>query len=181
LTLPKTAELRRCFPSIKVIENVLFNEQDNIYTSAGIASGIDLALHILEKLENEYFAHKIARELVIYNRRNGNHPQKSELLNYRNHIHSGVHKVQDWLQENLNHKVTLPDLADIANMSERNFTRIFKRETGVTVNGYVQILRKERANLLFKNPDFSHTQIANLCGLQSKRQLNRIINSTSTL
>lgn len=172
----RTAELQRCFPNLKVIENVLFYEQDNIYTSAGIASGIDLALHIVEKLEGEYFAHKVARELVIYKRRNGNQPQKSELLSYRNHIHAGVHKVQDWLHENLNHKSALPDLAEIASMSERNFTRIFKRETGITVNDYIRILRREKAAELLKNPDLSRTQIANMCGLQSKRHLSRIVN-----
>lgn len=172
----RTAELQRCFPNLKVIENVLFNEHDNIYTSAGVASGIDLALHIIEKLEGEHLAHKIARELVIYNRRNGNQPQKSELLSYRNHIHSGIHKVQDYLQENLKQKAALPDLAEIATMSERNFTRIFKRETGITVNTYIQILRKERATELLKNPDLSRTQIANLCGLESNRQLSRILN-----
>jgi transcriptional regulator GlxA family with amidase domain len=172
----RTAELQRCFPNLKVIENVLFNEHDNIYTSAGVASGIDLALHIVEKLEGERLAHKIARELVIYNRRNGSQPQKSELLNYRNHVHSGIHKVQDYLQENLKNKSALPDLAEIANMSERNFTRIFKREAGISANDYIRVLRKERATELLKNPDLSRTQIANLCGLQSKRQLSRIIN-----
>jgi transcriptional regulator GlxA family with amidase domain len=171
----RTAELQRCFPRLKVLENVLFNEQDNIYTSAGIASGIDLALHFVEKLNGPYFAHKVARELVIYKRRNGSQPQKSELLNYRNHIHVGIHKVQDWLNDNLHEKNNLSDLAEIANMSERNFTRIFKKETSITVHEYIKILRSERVKELLMNPDISRLQIANKCGLESTRQLSRII------
>ena len=91
----RTAELQSHFPKIKVTENVLFTEDSQIYSSAGVASGIDMALYIVEQLKGEYFAHKVARELVIYNRRSGSQKQQSELLNFRNHIHTGVHKVQD--------------------------------------------------------------------------------------
>ncbi len=172
----RTKELQQLYPGVNVIENVLFTENDSIYTSAGIASGIDLALHIVGQVMGEFFAHKIAREMVIYNRRSGNQKQQSELLNFRNHIHAGIHKVQDWLQENLNKRVSLEDLAQIANMSARNFTRIFKKETSLTVNEYTTLLRKERINQLLCNPDITRLDIAKQCGLKSERHLNRIMN-----
>jgi transcriptional regulator GlxA family with amidase domain len=171
----RTKELQSFYPRVKVIENVLFTEDDNIFTSAGIASGIDLALHLVEKMKGSYFAHKVARELVIYSRRSGNQQQQSDLMSFRNHIHSGIHKVQDWLQENLHKKILLIDLAALANMSDRNFTRIFKKETSLTVNEYVTLLRKEKIEQLSKNPDISKIQIAKECGLTSERHLNRII------
>ncbi len=171
----RTDELQKQYPKAKVTENVLFTEDDNIYTSAGVASGIDLALYILEQLMGEYFAHKVARELVIYSRRTGSQKQQSELLNFRNHIHSGIHKVQDWLQENLHKKVSLTDLAEIACMSDRNFTRIFKKETSLTVNEYITLLRKEKIGQLINNPDISKQQIAKQCGLKSERHVRRII------
>ncbi|MBK6536367.1 MAG: DJ-1/PfpI family protein [Ignavibacteria bacterium] len=171
----RTKELQQLYPDIKVIENVLFTEDDNIYTSAGIASGIDMALYIVEQMKGEYFAHKVARELVIYSRRSGNQKQQSELLNFRNHIHSGIHKVQDWLQINLDKKASLTELAEIACMSDRNLTRIFKKETSLTVNQYITLLRKEKIGQLSKNPDNSRSIIAKQCGLKSEKQISRII------
>lgn len=171
----RTSELQACFPDLKVIENVLFTEADGIYTSAGIAAGIDLALHIVEELMGAHFAHKVAREMVVYNRRSGGQAQESVFMSYRNHIHTGIHQVQDWLQENLNGDTSVLHLATIANMSERNFTRIFKKETSLTVNEYITILRKEKIKSLLRNPDMSRAQIARACGLTSERHLNRLI------
>jgi transcriptional regulator GlxA family with amidase domain len=173
----RTRELQQLYPRVNVIENVLFTEDENIYTSAGIASGIDLALHIVEQKNGQWFAHKVAREMVIYNRRSGNQKQQSELLGFRNHVHSGIHIVQDWLQENLNKKVSLNHLAEMANMSNRNFTRIFKKEVSLTVNGYITLLRKEKITQLLKNPDITRSEIAKQCGLASERQISRIINN----
>ena len=173
----KTKQLQQLYPSVKVTENILFTEQNRIYTSAGVASGIDMTLYILEKLKGSYFAHKIARELVIYNRRTGEHCQHSNFLKFRNHIHSGIHKTQDYVHENMNVKISLGDLASMANMSDRNFSRIFKKETGVTVTEYIKTLRKEKIKELRKNPDISQVEIAKMCGLKSERQLRRIINN----
>ncbi|MCF6132544.1 GlxA family transcriptional regulator [Flavobacterium wongokense] len=173
----RTRQLQELYPKTKVIENILFTDNNGIYTSAGIASGIDLSLHIIEKLKGSHFAHLVARELVVYNRRSGNSAQDSELLQFRNHIHSGIHKAQDWILDNIHIKTNLEDLAGIANMSERNFTRIFKKETNVTVNDFITIIRKEKSRELLKNPDFSRIEIAQRIGLQSERQLSRIINS----
>lgn len=171
----KTKELQTRYPKLKVLENVLFTDQNGIYTSAGIASGIDLTLHIIEKLKDSFFANKVARELVVYNRRAGNAAQESEMLKFRNHIHAGIHKVQDYIIEHIEKKTKLSDLAFIANMSERNFTRIFKAETGITVNGYITLIRKEKAKELANNLDLSKIEIANKVGLQSEKQLSRIV------
>lgn len=173
----RTTELQQLYPKAKVIENILFTDYNGIYTSAGIASGIDLTLHIIEKLKGNHFAHLVARELVVYNRRTGNSAQDSELLQFRNHIHTGIHKAQDWILDNIHIKTNLEDLAEIANMSERNFTRIFKKETNITVSDYITLIRKEKSRELLKNPNLSRVEIANKIGLQSERQLSRIINS----
>jgi len=171
----RTTQLQALFPKAEVIENILFIEDDGIITSAGVTSGIDLALHIVSQLEDDFFAYKVARELVIYMRRQGNHAQQSVFLQYRNHIHSGIHKVQDWLQENLRQKASLPDLAEIACMSTRNFTRVFKKETGISVNDFTTLIRKERIKALIKKPDMTRAQIASQCGLKSERQIIRLM------
>ncbi|TAF32361.1 MAG: helix-turn-helix domain-containing protein [Cytophagales bacterium] len=171
----KTQALQERFPKIQVIENILFTHQDRIYTSAGIAAGIDLTLHIIEQLKGSYFAHQVARELVVYQRRKGNATQESEYLAFRNHIHAGIHAVQDHIIHHISEKMYLYNLAEIANMSERNFTRIFKRETGITVNDFITLIRKETAENLLKNPDLSRAEVANKVGLQSEKQLIRIL------
>lgn len=79
------------YKDIITVNNRLFVEGDNIYTSAGVASGIDLALYILEKRYGSQFASKIAREIVVYLRREANDPQLSIFLQYRNHLEDRVH------------------------------------------------------------------------------------------
>lgn len=175
----KTKALQTIYPEINVIENILFTEQNGIYTSAGIAAGIDLTLHIIENIYDSYFANKVARELVVYNRRKGNSSQESEMLSFRNHIHAGIHKAQDYIIEHIDTKMNLIQLAEIANMSERNFTRIFKKETAITVNEYINVIRKEIISKLIKNPDWSKIEIANKVGLNSEKQLRRILTQTS--
>ncbi len=171
----RTNELQAKFPSINLVENILFTEDERIYTSAGVTAGIDLALHILSKIKGDNFSYKVARELVVYIRRQGNEVQQSVFMDFRNHIHAGIHHVQDYLQENSHKKITLHELSDIAFMSARNLTRIFKKETGINVNDYNNLLRKERIKELLKNPDISKAQLASLCGLKSKRHLSRLM------
>ena len=171
----KTKELQQRYPLIKVIENILFTDQNGLYTSAGIASGIDLTLYIIEKIKGSHFAHQVARELVVYNRRAGTSSQESEMLSFRNHIHSGIHRVQDFIIANIHNKTKLADLAETANMSERNFTRIFRKETGITVKDFITLIRKEKITELLRNPDLSRVEIAGKVGLESEKQLARII------
>lgn len=171
----RTTQLAQLFPKAKVQENILYTEENGIYTSAGIASGIDLTLHIIEQALGSYFTHKVARELVVYNRRDGNQQQQSVLMQFRNHIHSGIHKVQDYIVEQIHVKHHLYELAELANMSERNLTRIFKAETGITVNEFINSIRRETAEQLIRNPDLSKQQVANKVGLQSEKQLSRIL------
>ncbi|HOY96381.1 MAG TPA: DJ-1/PfpI family protein [Catalimonadaceae bacterium] len=172
----KTKELHDQYPRVKVLENILFTDQNGIYTSAGIASGIDLILYIIEKLKGSHFAHLVARELVVFGRRSGSDSQLSEFLKYRNHIHSGIHKAQDHIYENTHTKSSLAELAEIAAMSERNFTRIFRIETGITVVAYINKVRRAKATELLKNPDLSKAEIASRVGLKSEKQLFRIVN-----
>jgi transcriptional regulator GlxA family with amidase domain len=129
----------------------------------------------VSQLKDDLFSYKIARELVVYMRRKGNESQQSVFLQYRNHIHVGVHRVQDWLQEHINQKTNLEELAEIACMSSRNLTRVFKRETSLSIHDFITLLRKEKINELLKNPDLTRLQIAQKVGLQSERQLMRLI------
>lgn len=173
----RTRELQEKFPAVNVVENILFTEDERIFTSAGVTAGIDMALHILGILQGDNFSYKVARELLIYLRRQGSAAQESVFMKYRNHIHAGVHSVQDYIQENIAAKITISQLADVAFMSSRNLTRIFKKEIGIPVNEYINLVRKEKIAELLKNPDLTRAQIVKQCGLTSVRHLSRLIQS----
>jgi transcriptional regulator GlxA family with amidase domain len=170
-----TRQLQEEFPKAKVQENVLFTQDGMLYTSAGIASGIDLLLHILEAITDGHFAYKVARELVVYARRGGEDQQLNAYLDFRQHMHQGIHKAQDFILEHLHEGITIQRVAEVALMSERNFTRLFKKETGITVKAYLKKIRLEQLKSLLNNPDLSRKQMALKLGLTSEKQLARLL------
>ena len=168
-------DLQEQFPSAKVITDILFKKSNNVYTSAGISAGIDLALAILEELKGPLFTHKVARGLVVYHRRSGKHKQQSIYLDYRNHINPQVHEVQDYLIDNLSRENDIETLASLVGMSPRNLSRVFKDKTGSTILEYLTLLRKEYANTMMNNPEYTIEYIASQCGFKTARQLQRIL------
>lgn len=167
--------LQSQFPQAKVVADILFVKSNNVYTSAGISAGIDLALSILEDLKGPLFTHKVARGLVVYHRRSGTHKQQSIYLDYRNHINPQVHEVQDHLIDNLSKENDIGSLASLVGMSSRNLSRVFKEKTGSTILEYLTLLRKEYANTMLNNPEYTIEYIASKCGFKTARQLQRIL------
>lgn len=161
------------FPKAQLLRNRLFVESDGIYSSAGVTSGIDLALFILEQRFGTAFASSIARELVLYFRRGETDPQLSIFLQYRNHLEDRIHTVQDYLRHHLQERNIIDSLAALIHMSPRNLTRLFKKTTGITIGQYVEKLRLERAIQLLKKGETINA-IAQLCGLQSSNQLRQL-------
>ncbi|AVT39967.1 GlxA family transcriptional regulator [Plantactinospora sp. BB1] len=141
-------ELARRHPRAVVVRDVLYVVDDRVVTSAGIASGIDLALHLLAVRHGPGFAARVAREMVVYARRNGDERQASAMLRHRGHISDVVHRVQDVIDARFADRLALADLAAAVGVSERTLTRVFVRAVGVTPLRYQQLLRVERAEHL---------------------------------
>ncbi|WP_310557040.1 DJ-1/PfpI family protein [Flavobacterium sp.] len=171
--------LQTLYPKTKVLTDVLFAKSGNIYTSAGISAGIDLALSILEELTDPLFVNKVARGLVVYHRRSSKHTQQSIYLDYRNHINPKIHQAQDFLIENIASEISIEKLGAIVNMSPRNLSRVFKDTTEITIVEYLTKLRIEKAKTLKNNPEFTIEYIASECGYKSARQLQRILKSAT--
>ncbi len=167
-------QLRKAYPAIDVIDKRLFVKHENIYTSAGITSGIDLALSIVEEDYGPAFTARIAKELVVYMRRDGYHGQLSTYLEYRSHLNPGIHDVQDWLANNPEAEYSLESLARIAGMSSRNLTRLFRKVTGITIKAYATKLKLEFAATLMNNPKLTIETIAKECGFDDARQFRRL-------
>ncbi len=167
-------DLERRFPRAKVLTNRLFVEDGRITTSAGIASGIDMALALVERRHGPLVAAAAAREMVVYVRRDGSHRQQSVYLEYRTHLHAGIHRVQDWLIAHPDERATLAGLARIAALSPRHLTRVFRQATGVSIQEYRTRLRLERARDLLRDPGLTVEAVAARCGFESARQLRRV-------
>ncbi|WP_034341674.1 GlxA family transcriptional regulator [Deinococcus misasensis] len=162
------------YPQARVQDGVLFTRDGNIITSAGVASGMDMALALLEQEQGPLFTAQVARYLVLYFRRDGNHSQQSIYLDYRTHLHTGVHRAQDALAQRPGQKVTLEHLASVAGLSVRGLSKAFKQHTGLTPLEYQQKLRLELARQLMHNPALSIEAIAERCGFDDGRHFRRI-------
>jgi transcriptional regulator GlxA family with amidase domain len=169
-----TQRLQKEYPGVQVLTDRLFVKSGNIYTSAGVTTGLDMALSLLEERHGPEFAYKIAREMVVYIRRDGSEPQESIYLQYRAHVNQPIHTVQDWMIHHLQKKIRIEELAALIYTSPRNLTRQFKAVTGVTVGQYLDKLRVEKAVHLLRQ----HAKIGTIprqCGLQSENQLRSLL------
>ena len=119
-------------------------------------------------------AARVAREMVVYLRRDAGHPQESVYLDHRTHLDPGVHKVQDFLCAHPSGRSNLAALARIAGSSPRSLTRAFRSLTGISVQKYRTRLRLERARALLSNPTLTLEAIASECGFADARQLRRL-------
>lgn len=133
------------YPDVKLEPDRVFIQDGQIWTSAGVSAGIDIALAIIADDYGEDLAREIAQELVIYYRRSGGQSQFSELLKL-NSPTGRFRPLLRWIRQNLNMDLTVEVLAAQANMSQRHFTRAFLSETGETPAKVVERLRLEVAS-----------------------------------
>lgn len=166
------ARLRTAAPGAVIKENRIFVQDDNLWTSAGITSGIDLALHLINRLCGPEKALAVAREMVVWFRRSGDDPQLSPWLRYRNHLHPAIHRAQDALTAEPQRGWHLADIAAMAHVSPRHLTRLFQEHLGISVRDYLEQLRLAIAQQwLRQGRGVEHAAIA--AGFSSPRQFHR--------
>jgi transcriptional regulator GlxA family with amidase domain len=164
--------LKTAAPAALVKENRIFIEDQGIWTSAGITSGIDLALHLINRLCGAEVALTVAREMVVWFRRSGDDPQLSPWLRYRNHMHPAIHRVQDALTAEPQKAWPLVDIAAQAHISPRHLTRLFQQHLGISVRDYLEKLRLAVAEQwLLQGRGVEQAAMA--AGFSSPRQLHR--------
>jgi transcriptional regulator GlxA family with amidase domain len=95
-------------------------------------------------------------------------------LDFRTHLHPGVHRVQDWLIAHADRRPSLDELAERAGMSVRNLTRVFRRETGITLKDFAQRVKLQVARDLLRSPEMKVEAVASSCGFEDARQLRRL-------
>lgn len=172
-------DLRKLAPEAQVLDDRVFVEDGPVLTSAGITTGIDMALHIVQQAAGPTLAAQVARRLVMYLRRGPQDVQLSPWLAHRNHLHPAVHRAQDHIAGQLARdpslRWTLHELADVACVSPRHLTRLFMQHTGISVVTYQQQLRMAKAQeLLTQHPSWTQEQLAEACGFASARDFRRV-------
>ncbi|MFC4858621.1 GlxA family transcriptional regulator [Actinophytocola glycyrrhizae] len=166
-------ELATRHPRATVVRDVLYVVDDRVATSAGIASGIDLALHLVATRHGPATAAKVARSMVVYARRNGDELQASAMLRHRSHVDETVHRVQDLIDARFSARLPLTTLAAKAGVSPRTVTRLFGRATGLTPLRYQHLLRLERAEHLIGH-GATIESAARAVGFEDARMLRRL-------
>lgn len=166
-------EMATRYPSVRVQHDPLWVKDGNIYTSAGISAGIDLALAWVEQDCGAGLAHEAARELVLFLRRPGGQPQVSVSLASQASEMMSIRELQIWIAEHLQANLSVEDLADRMAMSVRNFERVFTREVGTTPSQYVLQMRVEAARRQLERTDRGLKQVASAAGFGSVDLMRR--------
>jgi len=166
-------ELAKRYPRVKVESDPLWVRDGNIYTSAGISAGIDLALAWVEEDCSSAIAHEAARELVLYLRRPSGQKQLSVSLTSQASEMKSIQELQAWISEHIRERLSVQLLAEQASMSVRNFERVFTREVGRTPSQYVMHVRVETARRQLERTDRGLKQIATTTGFGGVEVMRR--------
>jgi transcriptional regulator GlxA family with amidase domain len=160
-------------PLVKVMENRIFVRDGNLFTSAGVTAGVDLALHLISELAGPQMAVQVARLLVLYFRRSGSDVQLSPWLHHRNHIEPRVHGAQDLVAREPAHGWTVEELAARSHTSPRHLGRLFRRHAGISPQAYIRKIQTAAAKELLKQSDLSLERIAEMSGFSCTEQMRR--------
>ncbi len=166
-------DLGQRYPAITVDPDPIYVRDGNVYTSAGVTAGIDLALALVEDDLGRDVALAVARQLVMFLRRPANQSQFSAQLSAQLSERDALRDVQRVAVEHPEADLTVPVLAELAGMSERNFARAFKREVGVTPGRYVEQVRLEAARRLLEDSGEPVAAVASSCGFGTAETMRR--------
>ncbi len=168
-----TKELARRHPELTVDPSPIFVRDGDVWTSAGVTSGMDLSLALVEENLGREVAMEIARWLVLFLQRPGGQAQFSTHLSAQLAERRPLRELQSWIADNLAADLRVEALAARAAMSPRNFARSFRRETGMTPAAYVEELRVERARQLLEESGDPVELVSSRCGFGTPETMRR--------
>ena len=166
-------ELASRYPEVRVDPDPIWIQEGNIFTSAGVTAGMDLALALVEEDYGADVALKVARGLVLFLRRPGGQAQFSVSLSAQAPGRNSFLDLQAWIADHLDGDLSVESMAARTAMSPRNFARVFVRELGITPARYVTNARIEAVRRLLETTDNSMQEIALACGFGSAELMRR--------
>ncbi|MBI3785465.1 MAG: GlxA family transcriptional regulator [Deltaproteobacteria bacterium] len=167
------AQFRKRYPRVEVESDAIFVRDGNLYTSAGVTAGIDLALALVEEDLGHAVALQVARRLVVFLKRPGGQSQFSSHLEAQAVANGPLRDLREWIVEHLDSNLSVEALAARTAMSPRNFARVFLRQSGMTPAKYVERARLDAARRRLENEGLSLEEVADRCGFASAEHMRR--------
>ena len=164
--------LQRRFPAIKVEEDRIFITDGSVWTSAGMTACIDLSLALVEADLGFEVSKSVAQKMVVYHRRTGGQSQFSAMLE----LESKSDRIQlalDYAKRNLRKTLSVAELAEVANLSSRQFSRTFRAETGQSPAKAIESLRVEAAKSLVEESRHAIDVVARETGFADSERMRR--------
>ncbi len=165
--------MAEAYPTVEVDPDSIFVRDGNVWTSAGVTAGIDLALALVENDHGREAALEVARWLVVFAKRPGGQAQFSTPLAAQLAERAPIRAAQELVRARPETDLTVETLAEHAHMSVRGFARAFRREVGVTPAAYVEAVRIERAVELIQTTAVGSDQLAAACGFGTPETFRR--------
>ncbi len=159
----RSQSLAQRYPNVQVEPDRIYVRDGNIWSSAGITAGIDLSLALVADDLGDDVSRRAARELVVHHRRHGGQSQFSVMQDVRQET-GRFAELLEWVRENLAEDLSIEALAGKSGMSDRNFARCFKAETGLTPARFVEQVRLEAARICVESGSDSMEEIARTTG-----------------
>jgi transcriptional regulator GlxA family with amidase domain len=166
-------ELSHLYPAVRVDPEPIYLRDGDVWTSAGVTAGMDLALAMVEEDLDREAALTIARHLVLFLRRPGNQSQFSATLAAQEPVREPLREVRRYIVEHPGGELSVEALAERAHMSSRHFARSFRAETGVTPARYVESVRLEAARRALEDTRAPMAEIAQMCGFGTSETMRR--------
>lgn len=166
-------DLQRDYPSVSVDPDAIYVQDGDVWTSAGVTAGIDLALALVADDYGRKAAATVARRLVVYLRRSGGQTQFSAVLAAQSANDEPIRDLLDWIPDNLTADLSIPAMALRTHLSDRQFSRVFRSEVGITPAEHVEAVRMEAACRLLETTLMGMEEIARACGFGTPETMNR--------
>jgi transcriptional regulator GlxA family with amidase domain len=168
----RTRQFVSTYPKVKLEADQIYTRDGNVWTSAGITAGIDLALAMVAEDYGDEIVQRTAKQLVLYHRRSGGQSQFSSLLELKAPT-GRFGPLLAWAREHLDAPLTVEDMAEQAGMSSRHFTRAFIAETGTTPSKAVERLRIEVARQRVQSSSEAIERVAETTGFRDPERMRR--------
>jgi transcriptional regulator GlxA family with amidase domain len=168
----RAGELRARYPGLKVEDDRIYVADGRVWTSAGMTAGFDLALALIEEDIGLEATRAVARRLVVHHRRAGGQSQFSSLLELEPQS-DRMQAVLFHIRGHLAERLSVEDLAEVAHLSPRQFSRVFQSETGLTPAKAVENLRLEGARALMEDTHHSLDVVARMTGFVDRSRMRR--------
>lgn len=162
-------QLSRRFPAAKVSSERIYIQDDTLFTSGGITAGIDMALEMLAQDHGKKIAVAVAKVLLVASKRQGGQSQFSPLLAEVANEDSPIARAQQHVLAHLTEDLSVENLAAVAGMSTRHFSRVFARDIGMTPMAFVHSARLDQARSLLENSELPLKTVAYRSGFRNER------------